>query len=141
MPPALAYAPAAEIDLPRPICWPPIRRTPPGSGCAGSTSVPRPPGRSCAAGRTRRPGRLSRWRPGWRCRRATRPFLMFLMLGGHLRPGYDYLLRRKLPSFWRELPHGPMAADLDRFLAAAAELGFTERTRVAVGSPGRRAGC
>ena len=61
-------------------------------------------------------------------------FLMFLLLGGHLRPGYDYLLRRKLTSFWREAPHGPMAADLERFLAAAAELGFTERTRSAVGS-------
>jgi integrase len=64
----------------------------------------------------------------------SRSFLMFLLLGGHLRPGYDYLVRRKLPSFWRELPHGPMAADVTGFLAAAAELGFTERTRVAVGS-------
>ncbi len=59
---------------------------------------------------------------------------MFLLLGGHLRPGYDYLIRRKLPSFWRELPHGPMAPDLERFLQAAADLGFTERTRTAVGS-------
>jgi hypothetical protein len=33
---------------------------------------------------------------------------------------------------WRELPHGPMAADMAGFLAAAAELGFTERGRVAV---------
>jgi integrase len=64
----------------------------------------------------------------------TRSFLMFLLLGGHLRPGYDYLVRRKLPSFWRELPHGPMAADLAQFLQGAAELGFTERTRTAVGS-------
>ena len=64
----------------------------------------------------------------------SRSFLMFLLLGGYLRPGYDYLVRRKLPSFWRELPHGPMAADMTSFLAAAAELGFTERTRVAVGS-------
>jgi integrase len=61
-------------------------------------------------------------------------FLMFLLLGGHLRPGYDYLLRRKLTSFWREAPYGPMAADLEGFLGAAAELGFTERTRSAVGS-------
>lgn len=61
-------------------------------------------------------------------------FLMFLLLGGHLQPGYDYLLRRKLTSFWREAPHGPMTADLTRFLDAAAELGFTERTRTAVGS-------
>ncbi|MCA1821205.1 MAG: tyrosine-type recombinase/integrase [Pseudonocardia sp.] len=64
----------------------------------------------------------------------SRSFLMFLLLGGYLRPGYDYLVRRKLPSFWRELPHGPMAADLAGFLSAAGELGFTERTRVAVGS-------
>ncbi len=61
-------------------------------------------------------------------------FLMFLLMGGHLRPGYDYLVRRKLPSFWRELPHGRFATDMDVFLCAAAELGFTERTRVAVGS-------
>ena len=26
----------------------------------------------------------------------TRSFVMFLMLAGHLRPGYDYLIRRKL---------------------------------------------
>src|SRR4051794_2707622 len=61
-------------------------------------------------------------------------FLMFLLMGGHLRPGYDYLVRRKLPSFWRELPHGPMAADMKRFLDAAAVLGFTERTRTATAS-------
>ena len=61
-------------------------------------------------------------------------FLMFLLMGGYLRPGYDYLVRRKLPSFWRELPHGPFAADMEVFLSAAADLGFTERTRVAVGS-------
>ncbi|MDQ2708760.1 MAG: site-specific integrase [Actinomycetota bacterium] len=64
----------------------------------------------------------------------SRSFLMFVLLGGHLRPGYDYLVRRKLPSFWRELPHGPMATDVAGFLTAAAALGFTERTRVAVGS-------
>ncbi len=64
----------------------------------------------------------------------TRSFLMFLLMGRRLRPGYDYLIRRKLTSFWRELPHGPMAADLARFLDAAAELGFTERTRGGVAS-------
>ena len=36
-------------------------------------------------------------------------------------------------SFWRELPYSPMAADMNRFLAAATELRFTERTRRAVG--------
>jgi len=56
-----------------------------------------------------------------------RPFVMFLMLHGHLHPGYDFLLaRRKLPSLWRELPHAPMAADITRFTGAAAAAGFTE---------------
>ena len=59
---------------------------------------------------------------------------MFLMLTGHLRPGYDYLIRRKLSVFWRHLPPGPLAEDLAGFLAAAAELGFTERTRSATAS-------
>jgi integrase len=63
-----------------------------------------------------------------------RAFVMFLMLSGRLRPGYDYLVRRKLPSFWRDLPPGSMADDLARFLTAAGELGFTERTRGGVGS-------
>jgi integrase len=69
-----------------------------------------------------------------RCDPHARPFVMFLMLHRHLRPGYDFLLRRKLPSVWRELPRSPMNPDLERFLAAAAELGFTRRTRLAIGS-------
>lgn len=64
----------------------------------------------------------------------TRSFVMFLMLAGHLRPGYDYLIRRKLSVFWRHLPPGPLADDLAGFLGAAAELGFTERTRSAAAS-------
>jgi integrase len=64
-----------------------------------------------------------------------RPFVMFLMLHGCLHPGYDFLLaRRKLPSLWRELPLSPMAADVERFTAAAAELGFTERVRSGIAS-------
>ncbi len=59
---------------------------------------------------------------------------MFLMLHGYLHPGYDFLLRRKLPSIWRETPRSPMHADLERFLAAAAEWRFTHRTRPAVAS-------
>lgn len=61
-------------------------------------------------------------------------FLLFLMLHGQLRPGYDYLVSRKLPAFWRALPGTPLEADLARFLVAAAELGFTERTRRGIGS-------
>ena len=38
------------------------------------------------------------------------------------------------PVFWRELPPGPLAEDLAGFLGAAAELGFTERTRSATAS-------
>ena len=38
------------------------------------------------------------------------------------------------PCFWRDLPPGPLAEDLTSFLAAAAELGFTERTRSAAAS-------
>jgi len=61
-------------------------------------------------------------------------FLLFLMLTGRLHPGYDYLVARKLPALWRELPASHMAPDLARFLAAAAALGFTHRSRWAIGS-------
>ena len=56
---------------------------------------------------------------------------MFLMLAGHLRPGYDYLIGRKLTVSWRHLPPGSLADDLAGLLGAAEELGFTERTRSA----------
>jgi len=65
---------------------------------------------------------------------ATRPIITFLMLHGGLRPGYDYLLERKLSPIWREISVSPLATDLGRFLAAAADLGFTERVRFATGS-------
>lgn len=65
---------------------------------------------------------------------ATRPIITFLMLHQGLRPGYDYLLERKLSSIWREVQDSPLAADLDRFMTAAADLGFTERVRFATGS-------
>ncbi len=45
------------------------------------------------------------------------------MLDGFLRPGYDYLLERKLPGVPREAKHHPIGADLDRFLAGAADTG------------------
>ncbi|GAA3317779.1 tyrosine-type recombinase/integrase [Arthrobacter ramosus] len=65
---------------------------------------------------------------------ATRPIITFLMLHQGLRPGYDYLLERKLSSIWREIQDCPLATDLDRFMTAAADLGFTERVRFATGS-------
>src|SRR6266487_445258 len=58
---------------------------------------------------------------------SARPFLNYLMLSGQLRPGYDYLLERKLPAVLREAPDGPLGEDRARFLAAAAELGYLPR--------------
>jgi integrase len=65
---------------------------------------------------------------------ATRPIITFLMLHMALQPGYDYLLERKLSSIWREIKDSPLAPRLDRFMTAAADLGFTERVRFATGS-------
>lgn len=65
---------------------------------------------------------------------ATRPFITFLMVSRRLRPGYDYLLARKLSSFWRDLSGSALQPDLDRFVAAALELGFSERQASAVAS-------
>jgi integrase len=55
----------------------------------------------------------------------TRPFVVFLMVSLQLRPGYDYLVARKLGGVWREVPASPLAADMERFLAAAGELGYS----------------
>ena len=65
---------------------------------------------------------------------ATRPFITFLMVSRRLRPGYDYLLARKLSSFWRDLAGSALEDDLGRFVAAARELGFSERQGSAVAS-------
>lgn len=128
MPPALACAPVPEVDL-----LAGFRAHAAGLGLHGVNQD------KAARGFLRRWPNPQAWAGESLATRlalpeVSRSFLMFLLLGGHLQPGYDYLVRRKLPSFWRELPHGPMAAGMARFLAAAAELGFTERTRVAVGS-------
>src|SRR6476469_9444964 len=58
---------------------------------------------------------------------STRPFIMFLMVTGRLRPGYDYLVARKLTGFRRYLNDSPLQPDLSRFDTAANELGFTEK--------------
>ena len=47
-------------------------------------------------------------RPGCPPGRATRPIITFLMLHRVLRPGYDYLLERKLSSIWREIKDSPL---------------------------------
>jgi len=66
--------------------------------------------------------------------RHTRPLLTFLMLHGHLQPGYDYLLERKLPALLRELPTSPLGPQIDHFLAAAGELGYASRARLGMAS-------
>jgi integrase len=70
---------------------------------------------------------------------ATRPFLMFLMVYRWLQPGWDYLVGRKLSSFWREIVGSPMQTDMARFLQAAEGVGFTpiQSFRVASQSIGR----
>ncbi len=65
---------------------------------------------------------------------ATRPIITFLMLHHGLHPGYDYLLERKLSSVWREIDGSPLQVQIDRFLTAAQDLGFTMRVRLATGS-------
>jgi len=65
---------------------------------------------------------------------AARPLITFLLLHGHLRPGYDYLLERKFSTLWRELEGSPLAGDLARFLDAARQLGFSERHRKSTAS-------
>ena len=62
---------------------------------------------------------------------AHRPVITFLMIHGHLRPGYDYLLERKISSLWRELGGTALGEDLARVLDAAAQLGFSERVAAA----------
>jgi integrase len=128
MPPALAYAPVAEVDLLAAFAEHAER-----VGLHGVNQ------QKAAQAFLRRWPDPQQWAAQPLATRLELPsvtcsFLMFLLMGGHVRPGYDYLVRRKLPSFWRELPHGPMAGDLRRYLQAAAELGYTERTRSAVGS-------
>lgn len=65
---------------------------------------------------------------------STRPFITFLMLHNLLRPGYDYLLERKISSLWREIDASPIGGDLAEFLTTTHRLGFTQRVRTATGS-------
>jgi integrase len=65
---------------------------------------------------------------------STRPLITFLILHGGLRPGYDYLLERKFSSIWREAQGCAVGADLAVFMNAGAQLGFSERVRLATAS-------
>jgi site-specific recombinase XerD len=51
------------------------------------------------------------------------------MLHGHLHPGYDYLLERKLAGVLKEGALSPIGADLTAFLDAAERLGYSPRAR------------
>jgi site-specific recombinase XerD len=62
------------------------------------------------------------------------PLLNFLMLHGHLRPGYDYLLDRKLTVILREAAASPLGPDIKRFLAGAEALGYSVRARTGMAS-------
>src|SRR5712691_4633645 len=62
------------------------------------------------------------------------PLLNFLMLHEHLRPGYDYLLERKLTVILREAAASPLGPDLERFLAGAEALGYSVRARTGMAS-------
>jgi len=62
------------------------------------------------------------------------PLLNFLMLHGHLRPGYDYLLERKLTVILREAAASPLGPDIRRFLAGAEALGYSVRARTGMAS-------
>jgi integrase len=65
--------------------------------------------------------------------------VMFAMTRRWLHPGWDWLVERKLTSFWREIPGSPLEADMVRFLNAAETLGFTpiQAKRAASQSIGR----
>ncbi|HVA75870.1 MAG TPA: tyrosine-type recombinase/integrase [Acidimicrobiales bacterium] len=62
------------------------------------------------------------------------PFLNFLMLHGHLHPGYDWLLDRKFHAILREGAASPLGADIARFLGGAETLGYSVRTRTGMAS-------
>lgn len=57
---------------------------------------------------------------------STMSLLMFLMVRGWLRPGWDWLVARKLSSFWREIDGSPLEADMTRFCDTAVAVGFTD---------------
>jgi len=65
--------------------------------------------------------------------------VMFAMCRGWLQPGWDWLVARKLSSFWREIIDTPLQADMVRFVEVAEAIGFTpiQAKRAASQSIGR----
>jgi integrase len=70
---------------------------------------------------------------------STMSLVMFLMTRRRLAPGWDWLVSKKLSSFWREIPGSPLEADMARFLDTAETVGFTpiQAKRAASQSVGR----
>ena len=54
-------------------------------------------------------------------------FIPYLLLFGHLRPGYPYLFSRKFATLVRESAHSPLARDVAAVRGAAEQLGFSRR--------------
>lgn len=65
--------------------------------------------------------------------------VMFAMCRGWLLPGWDWLVARKMSSFWREIIDTSMEADMVRFVEVAEAVGFTpiQSKRAASQSVGR----
>jgi len=60
---------------------------------------------------------------------AQRPLLNYLMLHGHLQPGYDYLLEWKLHAVLREGALSPIGPALAEFVAAAERFEYSKSAR------------
>lgn len=57
---------------------------------------------------------------------STMSLVMFLMVQGWLRPGWDWLVAKKLSSFWREIEGSRLDVDMARFCDTAVAVGFSE---------------
>lgn len=70
---------------------------------------------------------------------AANSLVMFVICQGWCRPGWDWLVRRKLSSFWREIVGTRLDADMVRFVDTAISVGFTpiQARRAASQSVGR----
>jgi site-specific recombinase XerD len=62
------------------------------------------------------------------------PLLRYLMLHGHLQPGYDFLLERKLHAVLRDVAVSPLGPAVEKFLAGAERMGYSVRARTGMAS-------